>query len=234
MKLQILSDIHIDYNTDFKPTISKEADYILFAGDFSNLHEMKLGIKQSKVIYCHGNHDYYNEQLTNHNSITIIKAEKVIILACTFWTNFNNNCPLTKLEVSQRLNDYRYIQNATGTRSITPEDIYEQHISDFNWIKENLANFKLTHKDYKIVIMTHHSPTRQSISEKYRSMVLLNAAFSSDYDEFIINHPEIVLWVFGHQHNNFDTVIGTTRLVCNPKGYGNENPDFEAVKIVEI
>jgi predicted phosphodiesterase len=33
------------------------------------------------------------------------------------------------------------------------------------------------------------------------------------------NRPQIRLWVHGHMHNASDYMLGTTRVVCNPRGY---------------
>jgi Icc-related predicted phosphoesterase len=42
------------------------------------------------------------------------------------------------------------------------------------------------------------------------------------------------LWVHGHVHNSCDYRVGATRVVCNPHGYGLENPNFNAALVVEI
>ena len=55
---------------------------------------------------------------------------------------------------------------------------------------------------------------------------LLSAAYASNLDELIIKYPNIKLWCHGHVHHNCDYRINTTRIVANPRGYKNENPDF--------
>ena len=47
----------------------------------------------------------------------------------------------------------------------------------------------------------------------------MNGAYHSDLTEFIMDRPEIKLWVHGHMHDDFDYMIGDTRVVCNPRGY---------------
>jgi hypothetical protein len=64
----------------------------------------------------------------------------------------------------------------------------------------------------------------------------MNGAYSSRLDDFILNHPQIKLWTHGHTHEDFDYMIGTTRVVCNPRGYINYEvraDDFK-LKYVEI
>jgi hypothetical protein len=55
-------------------------------------------------------------------------------------------------------------------------------------------------------------------------------------DGFILDHPEICLWTHGHTHEDFDYHIGSTRVVCNPRGYvGYEaRADTWQPKLVEL
>jgi hypothetical protein len=47
----------------------------------------------------------------------------------------------------------------------------------------------------------------------------MNGAYSSDLSEFILDHPQIKMWTHGHMHDTFDYLVGSTRVVCNPRGY---------------
>jgi hypothetical protein len=47
----------------------------------------------------------------------------------------------------------------------------------------------------------------------------MNGGYSSDLSEFILDHPQIKMWTHGHTHDTFDYMIGSTRVVCNPRGY---------------
>jgi len=44
----------------------------------------------------------------------------------------------------------------------------------------------------------------------------------------------VPLLLHGHVHRSLDYTIGNTRVVCNPKGYANENPHFDPAMIVEV
>ena len=59
----------------------------------------------------------------------------------------------------------------------------------------------------------------------YLSETQMNGGFYSDLSEFILDNPQIVLWTHGHVHQFFDYMIGTTRIVCNPRGYEGYEPD---------
>ena len=49
----------------------------------------------------------------------------------------------------------------------------------------------------------------------------MNGGYHSDLSEFILDNPQIKLWTHGHTHEDFDYMIGSTRVVCNPRGYIN-------------
>ena len=64
----------------------------------------------------------------------------------------------------------------------------------------------------------------------------MNGGYSSDLDQFVVDHPRICLWTHGHTHHEFDYMIGATRIVCNPRGYvGYEaRADGFELQIIEI
>jgi hypothetical protein len=90
---------------------------------------------------------------------------------------------------------------------------------------KTLAYIKLIveeHKDKKVVVVGHHTPSFKSCHPNYAHDTLMNGGYHSDLSEFILDHPQIVLWTHGHTHHPFDYVIGETRIVCNPRGYVND------------
>ena len=64
----------------------------------------------------------------------------------------------------------------------------------------------------------------------------MNGGYHSDLSEFILDRPGIKLWTHGHTHELFDYMIGSTRIVCNPRGYdGHEDiADNFKLKVVEV
>lgn len=106
-------------------------------------------------------------------------------------------------------------------KPFTPLDHTFYFDYSFNFIKEKVLEYK--HKP--IVVVTHHAPSPYSVSKQYDGD-LLNAAFASNLNEFIIKNPQIRLWCHGHMHTPCDYILGKTRVICCPFGYNNEN-DFE-------
>jgi Icc-related predicted phosphoesterase len=86
------------------------------------------------------------------------------------------------------------------------------------------------------VVVGHHAPSKASTHPRYLNDTTMNGAYSSDLSEFILDRPQIKLWVHGHTHDSFDYMIGSTRVVCNPRGYdGHERQaDLFELKFMEI
>lgn len=99
----------------------------------------------------------------------------------------------------------------------SPEDAYEDFKKMVAYIQ-----FMIEGKfDQKFVVVGHHAPSKLSTHPRYKHDTLMNGAYSSDLNEFILAHPQIKLWTHGHTHEDFDYMLGTTRIVCNPRGYIN-------------
>ena len=105
-----------------------------------------------------------------------------------------------------------------GVRLFTPQDHAYYFKFSYDFLKKKVEKYK----DRPIIIVTHHAPSPYSISQEYAGN-MLNPAFASNLNEFIVNNPQIRLWCHGHVHNHFDYILGKTRIVCDPFGYNNEN-----------
>ena len=85
-----------------------------------------------------------------------------------------------------------------------------------------------------MLFRSHHAPSKQSTKPQYERDVIVNGAYSSELTEFILDNPQIKLWTHGHTHDVFDYMIGSTRILCNPRGYdGYEDraDDFELLTV---
>jgi len=117
----------------------------------------------------------------------------------------------------------------------SPHDAVEQHKKMIDYVRIIIEN----NPDHKYVVVGHHAPSRQSTHPKYRDDSIMNGGYSSSLDEFIMDHPQIKLWTHGHTHEQFDYLIGDTRIVCNPRGYvnyerGSDVEDPYNAKVVEL
>jgi hypothetical protein len=178
----------------------------------------------------------------------------VLFFGGTLWTDMNNEDPATLRQIAHMMNDYRGVKNSTKmvtyrvpdmTKEVsdawtfkerpaqfTPEDSVEDHKEFLKQLDEVLA----LHPDLPTVVVGHHAPSKASTHPRYKSEVLMNGAYSTNLDNFILDRRGIKLWTHGHTHEDFDYMIGTTRIVCNPRGYDGyeERADNFKLKYVEI
>jgi DNA repair exonuclease SbcCD nuclease subunit len=108
-----------------------------------------------------------------------------------------------------------YVEFKTRPAKFSPEKSVEDHKKMLEFIRTTIA----TNPFSKFVIVGHHAPCKMSTKPQYEKDVVVNGAYSSDLSEFILDHPQIKLWTHGHTHDVYDYLVGTTRVVCNPRGY---------------
>lgn len=114
-----------------------------------------------------------------------------------------------------------------------PEDSVEDHKKMLDVITQAIKD---SPPWMSVIVVGHHAPSKASTHPRYKTEVLMNGAYSSDLSEFILNNPQIKLWTHGHTHEDFDYMIGSARIVCNPRGYdGYEaRADRFELKVVEV
>jgi 3',5'-cyclic AMP phosphodiesterase CpdA len=222
----------------------------------------ECGERFPHVIYIMGNHEHYNgdyrntittlrDRLSYIRNLHILDKDTFVIDDVTFiggtlWTDMNKEDPITLMQMSGMMNDFRCVQNSNRVTifkdedgkfherksRFTPEDAVEDHKQMMDYIRIMIEG----KFDQKFVVVGHHSPSKQSTHPRYKEELIMNGGYSSDLNDFIMDHPQIKLWTHGHTHEDFDYMIGSTRIVCNPRGYINyENrADRFELKFLEI
>jgi predicted phosphohydrolase len=189
--------------------------------------------KYREVVMVMGNHEHYgfNYQKTYAHiaenlpaNVTLLENQTHVIddvtfVGATLWTDMNKLDPLTMWHVRQSMNDYRQVTMFNETKNVyhrlTPEKTAEDHYKSRQFIQETVAN----NFDQKFVVVTHHAPSKASTKPQYQNDTLMNGAYSSDLSELILQNPQIKLWTHGHTHDTFDYMVGSCRIICNPRGY---------------
>jgi len=203
----------------------------------------------STVIYLSGNHEHYSgrwdrttailrEETERYSNILFCDQDRVdmgdvTFLGVSLWTDFNNGDPLTMLSVKDMMNDYRAITENPSEGlyyKLRPITTFNKHKSDLDWLRVQLSLLK----DRKVVVCSHHAPSHSSIHRDYTHQHIMNGAFVSNLDEFILDNPQIKLWTHGHVHNTWNYTIGDTQIVCNPRGYPGEHSGWNPQTVVEV
>ena len=215
---------HEHYHGDYAKTAN------ILRGTFGDLHNVHFLDKEWRII------------------------NGILFYGGTLWTDMNNEDPNTLREIAYCMNDYRQVvnsnrqvnyrvpglneDNADGwvmkqrAANFDPMDSVEDHRAFLKGLDEVLA----LHPDLPTVVVGHHAPSKASTHPRYKTEWLMNGAYSTNLDDFILDRRQIKLWTHGHTHEEFDYMIGTTRVVCNPRGYdGYEaRADEFKLKYVEV
>ena len=122
------------------------------------------------------------------------------------------------------MTDDEWIKAPTEVRWRTERQLRPSHFSPTKSVVDHKAMLSKIEDVYNttagtIVVVGHHAPSPQSTKPGYKGEFIINGAYSSDLSEFVLDHPRIKLWTHGHTHDMFDYMIGSTRIVCNPRGY---------------
>lgn len=189
--------------------------------------------KYKKVFMVMGNHEHYRGRFdkTQNELISLLPSnvtllendveeyEGIKFMGATLWTDLNKGDAITAWHLKSAMNDYRVIQNFYPTKNLyhklTPDHTAEVHFKTKQYFKLILEE----HRDKPFVVITHHAPSFLSVNEKYKDDTTMNGGYASDLSEFILDHDNIKVWVHGHMHDPNDYMIGTTRVVSNPRGY---------------
>jgi predicted phosphodiesterase len=217
------------------------------------------------VIYIMGNHEHYHGDVAQSSSIIrsmlesnvlsnvhfldkeFIDIDDVRFIGGTLWTDFNGENEQTMNHVTLRMNDFQICENSAEMVNYRTfeNDKAKFHKRPATWsprsaLVEHKAMKKFIEDNYdptKInVVCTHHAPSKGSEHPRYAHDTLMNGAYNSNLDDFIMERPMIKLWTHGHTHEDFDYMIQTTRVVCNPRGYINyeDRADRFELKVVEV
>ena len=212
------------------------------------------------TVLIMGNHEHYHGDFSKSYDIigTMLADARIdniyllekqtrtigdyLFIGGTLWTDFNNGDPLTMRHAQSMMNDFRGVKHtakghAGGIWKFIPEDALEDYRRMRQYIETVIDNRRAQgERSDRVIVVGHHAPSRQSIHPKYQLDTIMNGAYGSDMDQFILDRPEIRLWTHGHTHEDFDYQIGTTRVVCNPRGYlGHERrADTWKPKLIEL
>ncbi|WHS94224.1 metallophosphoesterase [Sinorhizobium kummerowiae] len=201
------------------------------------------------VVVVLGNHEFYGatidagvkiaRRMTKGTYVAVLENETLIlgrtrIVGATLWTDFEiehgveNELPLLErkayaINVCKRyMMDFLAIFGSDwpqrGPGFLTAKELIERHMESRTFIARELAD----QFDGRTVVLSHHAPLPRSLHPGFKGHPS-NGAFASDLSALIAQgNPD--LWVHGHVHHFLDYREGTTRVICNPRGYERERP----------
>lgn len=258
-------DINDGGSFSVAPDKVPDADVLVVAGDFyppliNSVLALGKIAQRMPVVYVPGNRDYYNastieEELkqarraagtafTGSKGFHILDNETVVVagtrfVGATLWTDLKfQGGP--DVAAPPPLNDFDLINvlgsgdgdQDGGAHRFTPQEYVRRHAISRRFIEDTLA----VPFDGLTVVVSHHSPHRLSVGERYAANRRgTNAFFHSDLSEILEGPNAPDLWVHGATHVGVDYRVGATRVLSNPYGYRaqEENPKFSAELVVD-
>lgn len=264
MKLQIFSDLHVDVHPIKKITIATDVDLVIVAGDTCEgalkafEHLRRIVPMNIPIVMVLGNHEYYRGFVPDELAaarvfapgfnIVLLENETAVlngkssgsggdgavrVIGATLWTDYRAFGEASRRLVMNAcaagMNDHRLIgwQKRPWLR-FRPKEAAAMNDQS----KEYIESMLRTAFEGPTVVVTHHAVHWSSITPRYRDDHV-TGAFLSDLSTMIETHQPTV-WVHGHVHNSSKYHVGRTLIVCNPHGYGLENPDFDGALTLDI
>ncbi|MEG0927434.1 metallophosphoesterase [Chryseobacterium sp.] len=246
MKIQIISDLHQEFGQT--ELCFDNADMVILAGDINlgtkGVEWIKHKIVNKPVIYVLGNHEYYKgsypktldkiKEAAQNSNIFVLENSSVDIdgirfHGATLWTDFSifGNPVKYGMLCQPKMNDYKKIRRDPSYSKMRTLDTFKIHQFSKVWLKESLENSK----ELKNIVITHHAPSIQSVSEHYKNDP---SAYASNLEEIIAEHQPLY-WIHGHIHTPCRYSIGNTEVICNPHGYIDEKYNgYEKELFIEV
>lgn len=250
MKLQIMSDLHLEMHRDKgKEFIAgldgDDVDVLVLAGDIVSAAEFepmretfaRFLAHYPHVLYVLGNHEYYG---------TTPAAVQANIDKLIHWADATANLDVLHPGAKDvTIQGQRFLGGTLWFSDDPMAACFKPMLNDFRmiigfepWVYDQNAILRKHLSVYvepTDVVVTHYLPTYRSVAPQFERSGL-NAFFVSDMLELIVDQrPK--LWVHGHTHGQNDYIIGDTRIISNPFGYPNElknQKQFREKLVVEV
>ena len=236
MKIQYMSDLHMEFAENSRYIKHNEfpvmGEVLILAGDTFYLNNTVAPLGRfwkwasanfRQVLIVPGNHDYYGhydimvrgmqwewkfKENVGYYQNRIVRIDDTDFILSTLWSSIS---PTDEYAVSHGLNDF--FQTKYNGKLIQVNEYNQLHQFCLEFIKKSVAESTAE----KIVVVTHHLPTRQVVAQQHHDSSI-NSAFATELGDFIAN-SRIDVWIYGHSHTNIDATIGKTKIVSNQLGY---------------
>src|SRR3984893_5882487 len=254
MRIHIFSDLHLDVHPIKPITIMADVDLVIVAGDTCEgvlrafEHLRRIVPMHIPIVMVLGNHEYYRRFIPHELALArshaaefnihLLENDAIVLggvrfVGATLWTDYRifgeSNQAAVMNACATGMNDHRRIgwQKQPWLR-FRPQEAALVHHQSRAYFKQALTE----PFNGPSVMVTHTAVHWNSVLPRFATDPT-TGAFVSDLEElFLTTRP--VLAIHGHVHNSCDYRIGQTRILCNPHGYGAENPDFNGALVVEV
>lgn len=261
MRIQIISDMHLEFRDENFKRIIKPSAPILFllgdicvCGDNEDFKTFKkfmswISTKFKYVFYVSGNHEYYS---TTRPRMTIDDIDRRIkVFTSAIGNVFYLNNSAKKLDIGGKT--YVFV-GTTLWSGVRPEDRKElsSQMNDYEniYVKskdatrryniEDMTKLHINAVNYIRAVMKTIKPSETAILLTHHKPVrddpitnVLSQGYETDLEGVVVGHP-FKLAAHGHTHVKYDKVINGVHVVSNPKGYPYQKTAYEDVFVVSV
>jgi predicted phosphodiesterase len=231
------------------PDERPDYDVLVMAGDLIPRMERGVAwlldrVSDRPCVYVHGNHEGYGTDLgrtiekakmaaagTNVHVLEreTIRLGDITFAGCCLWTDFAlRGDPQRAMTIAaDRMNDYRRIRTDDYRHRFRPHHALTLHTESMAFLESEMRKPR---GNGRLVVVTHFAPIPEMSAEYGGSGndPGLDPSYRSDLTRLMSPAPDdgrgalrpADIWCFGHTHESFNAVIGSTRVVSNAKGYG--------------
>ena len=242
MKIQIASDIHLEFGTRSLPAKRSfvpvpDRDVLVLAGDIGRGKMARAFVERelavSPVIYVPGNHEYYSGHsrdsidadwrriAAKHPGLHYLVAEGATVDGVRFWGApwYSDLWGATDRHaidiVRYGINDFRTPNNAGGAWTVARH--IDHHLAQTDRLAREARQVD--------VVITHWPPTKEAIHPILEGDEL--NPYYVNAKEDLVRTVGAKLWISGHVHEAYDYRIGETRCIGNPTGYPDQIRESE-------
>ncbi|TIC78550.1 metallophosphoesterase [Crenobacter intestini] len=247
MRIHLLSDLHNEFGEPYQPAVA-DADVTVLAGDIASRGAGVAWAREAfsgTVLYVPGNHEFYKAlsmdmlladmREDGDERVRVLDQDVIVIgdvrfIAAIGWTDFESagDPEVAMAFAAPRMNDYRFILAESDQQFafLSPQEVRRRALVARAWLAEQIAQ----PFDGKTVVVTHHAPSLRSTQPKYQGHGIV-PAFCNDWERLF---DGVDYWLHGHTHYAVNYVVGDTRVISNPKGYGRETTGFDPRMVIEV
>ena len=217
MRMQIVSDLHVEFAGNRIPPLAPDAELIVLAGDLAPAHTRRVReiarrwAGADQILYVPGNHEFYGSEidvarrelarLCLRHGVTLLDPGAVTVrglhfIGATLWTDFLLEGVAGEawahLEVGQGLSDFTGAIRHDGGRSglFTTTESARRHGEHRAFIERELEQAQRS--GLTPVVITHHAPSLRCIRPWFKGS-RLNPGFASDLDSVIARYQPPLL-----------------------------------------
>jgi hypothetical protein len=256
MRLQILSDLHLETET-YRPEPAQGAEALVLAGDVDSTWE---GLELFRgwpvpVIFVAGNHEFDGREMTTTWPVlrercealgfTMLERQSVVrtgadgrricFVGTTRWCDFNLFGDAQRERVLKAAGYFMKVQRSTiDGRPFDAAAVRIEALACRAWLEAELA--KPAGDGDATVVITHFGPSFRSADPRYGAQP--GTASFCNADDDLISKAD--LWIHGHLHCRHDYRVREagheTRVVCNARGHGKrgEAEGYDGLFTVEV